>query len=516
MKKILSNIYLLAALFMIGAAITSCSKSDDTPGPEPKPVGPTTYTMTIKATKGGDAKTRALTPDGSAINATWTEGDVVVVYEGETELGTLTAQDLTDGNTKCTLKGTNIQAPTGSSVTLKYQGNPNYSSQGGTIAYISANCDYAKADVEVTVDKDKKRITGSGADFVNQQAIVKFTLKEGEALLSPGALKVQFSTTTEPANIVTVTLSDISSIYSTNGDGVVYVAIPGATYNVTLNATMENTFYTDTYSYTKSGATFVDNKYYAITVKMVKKYNPYTAPLTFEAANGDVEVSFYQVNNNSKPLYYSTDSINWTSHNRSTAFYVSLSKGNKVYIKGDDITNGDSEGPTRISCSGACYVYGNMMSLIYYDFIAKNEITQTNVFLNLFKDDIDNNSEYTRSIFILSHPTKKLALPATTLAPYCYQSMFWGCSNLERAPELPAPEVPTMAYQAMFNGCSSLNYVKCLATSFGTDSTFDWLQNVAATGNFIAAKTATWSGVSPTWSRDKDGIPSGWTPVNVE
>lgn len=501
MKKILSNIYLLAALFMIGAAITSCSKSDDTPTPEPKPVGPTTYTMTIKATKGGDAKTRALSPDGSKINATWTEGDVVVVYEGGTELGTLTAQDLTDGNTQCTLKGTLTQAPAGSSVTLKYQGNADYSSQGGTIAYISDHCDYAKADVTVTVDKDKKRITGSGANFENQQAIVKFTLKEGEALLSPGALKVQFSKTTEPANIVTVTLSDISSIYSTNGDGVVYVAIPGATYNVTLNATMENTFYTDTYSYTKSGATFVDNKYYAITVKMVKKYNPYTAPLTFEAATGNVGVQFFDNNNG---LKYSTDSINWNTYNTYTGIITLANTGDKVYFKGSSITNGNT---TRIFCSGNCYVYGNMMSIVYEDFTTnanKDKITQQYIFYSLFHDDVS--SEPTNAHqYILSHPTKKLALPATTLAQYCYQSMFWGCSNLKRAPELPASTVPDYAYQSMFTGCSKLSDVKCLATSLGTNSTYQWLQDVSGTGTFVRAASMT------SWTTDDSGIPSGWT-----
>ena len=504
MKKILSNVYMLAALFMIGAAITSCSKSDDTPAPEPKPVGPTTYTMTIQATKGGDAKTRALTPDGSAINATWTEGDVVVVYEGETELGTLKAQDLTDGNTKCTLKGTNIQAPTGSSVTLtlKYQGNPNYSSQGGTIAYISANCDYAKADVEVTVDKDKKRIIGSGADFVNQQAIVKFTLKEGEALLSPGALKVQFSRTTEPANTVTVTLSDISSIYSTNGNGVVYVATPGNTYDVvTLNATMDNTFYTDTYSYTKTGATFANN-YYAITVKMVKNFNPYKTPLTFQSRsdyNTITVKNIYYIGNNPS-LQYSLNGGEWTDYDVA----ITLSNNDIISFRGTTVTynNPTADNKTTIHSSYNCYVYGNIMSLLdpdTKDFSIMTVLPYSNTFENLFYESTFSHKE-----------GWDLVLPATTLTNECYQQMFTGSSNLDRAPDLPATVVPNKAYANMFGNCSSLKYIKCLATYLGTNSTDQWVVGVptGSDGTFVRA-----SDTQTTWGAQNDycGIPSGWS-----
>ena len=47
-------------------------------------------------------------------------------------------------------------------------------------------------------------------------------------------------------------------------------------------------------------------------------------------------------------------------------------------------------------------------------------------------------------------------LPATTLASYCYQSMFSHCSSLTTTPELPATTLKTSCYQDMFNGCSSL------------------------------------------------------------
>jgi len=47
-------------------------------------------------------------------------------------------------------------------------------------------------------------------------------------------------------------------------------------------------------------------------------------------------------------------------------------------------------------------------------------------------------------------------LPATTLAIYCYESMFWNCTSLTSAPELPATELADNCYDGMFLGCTSL------------------------------------------------------------
>ena len=58
-KNFMTSIKTLAALLMAGAAFAACSSSDDEILNE-QPVNPTepkTYTMTIQATKGGDAAT---------------------------------------------------------------------------------------------------------------------------------------------------------------------------------------------------------------------------------------------------------------------------------------------------------------------------------------------------------------------------------------------------------------------------------------------------------------------------
>ena len=111
-------------------------------------------------------------------------------------------------------------------------------------------------------------------------------------------------------------------------------------------------------------------------------------------------------------------------------------------------------------------------------------------------------------------------LPATTLADYCYTMMFYGCTSLEKAPDLPAAELTSGCYEHMFMGCGKLNYVKCLATDLGDDTSTDgWLTNVAATGTFVKAGGVDWSvkgTTEGTWGDDNvpttfvHGIPAGW------
>ena len=114
-------------------------------------------------------------------------------------------------------------------------------------------------------------------------------------------------------------------------------------------------------------------------------------------------------------------------------------------------------------------------------------------------------------------------LPATELADYCYTMMFLGCTSLEKAPVLPAKTLTPGCYEHMFMNCNSLNYVKCMATDLGDESSTDgWLTNVAATGTFVQPAGVDWSGkgtTEGTWGDEGEevpctfvhGIPAGWT-----
>ena len=270
----------LSFLLIAGLALTACS-SDDTVV-EQKTLEPDkTYYLTVDATKGSDAMTRALNLSGSTLTASWATTDHVYVQ------GTLVSNSSKfwfEGSIQPQTAGTTtrlngaISLPTGwqySSIdeaidsphilNLQFprSGALDYTGQKGTLADIAANYDYARAE-GVRFDIKNDHIEGvTSASFENQQAIVKFTLIDNKTTkLSPTALTINYGSGT-------VSLTDIpAATYSTKGYGVLFVAIPGfSNQTVTLTATVGN----DTYTYTTSSTkTFVNGKYYEIGVKMTK------------------------------------------------------------------------------------------------------------------------------------------------------------------------------------------------------------------------------------------------------
>ena len=257
MKKYLYNIFMLAA---VAVAFVSCEK-------ENTPVDGT-FTLTVDASKEGTKGTKQLGLDGSTLNATWAAGEQVKVYNGDTLLGTLTPQTTGSAHTKLsgTLEGT---IAVDDVLTLKFL-SPDYGSQDGTLAYIAANCDYAVATVTVSGfsgDATKTIKTTGHANFVNQQAIVKFSLKD---------------TSNADISATQLVVNDGATDYTINPASAaseIYVAIPGFNgQTVRLTATVGSVGYT----YEKSGATFTNGQYYEITVKMTGPY-----PLLSTATTAD-------------------------------------------------------------------------------------------------------------------------------------------------------------------------------------------------------------------------------------
>ena len=169
-------------------------------------------------------------------------------------------------------------------------------------------------------------------------------------------------------------------------------------------------------------------------------------PLTLEALENGTTVTV--ANSAGLPVFqYSTDNQNWTTTTGGeNSVTISLNEGECVYLKGDNATYYISSNPTTILPDKACYIYGNIMSLVdSEDFKNCTEITGTNAFSRMFS-----------SANIQNHQTKKLLLPATTLTNSCYEQMFSGCTSLTAAPELPATELADYCYSYMFNVCTSL------------------------------------------------------------
>ena len=264
-----------------------------------------TYNMSVDASKGANEAVsranRALSLTGSALSATWATGEHVYVqgklrsnsstfwYKGDIQ--PQTAGTITQLNGTITVPDewayTSIQDAIDNyvinyplEIVLQFprSGALDYTGQVGTLAGIAAKYDYAIA-TGVLFDIAGDHIIGTNsANFVNQQAIVKFTLKDkadadGTTLLNPTALTVDYKS----ASAATMISTDVT--YTTNGNGVVYVAIPAYTkaevedtditssHDVTLTATVGG----NTYTYNKTNVTFQNGKYYEITVKMSKQ-----------------------------------------------------------------------------------------------------------------------------------------------------------------------------------------------------------------------------------------------------
>lgn len=261
--KEFKNFCLAAAILVAGASLASCSSSDDSIIENQQPTNGK-YTMTINASKGDGATTRALEPgENHTLNATWAMSENVYVKKGETWASNGSLQPETEGK-ETVLKG-NITMESGilsgDDLTLQFprRGDITYAGQVGTLADIEANFDYATATVKVASISASGNINPVDAKttFTNQQAIVKFTLidkADGNTHLSVRELVVNDGTTNY-------------TITPASATDVIYVAIPGfSDKTVTLTATVDN----DTYTYEKSGVTFTNGQYYEINVKMYK------------------------------------------------------------------------------------------------------------------------------------------------------------------------------------------------------------------------------------------------------
>lgn len=240
------------------------------------------------------------------------------------------------------------------------------------------------------------------------------------------------------------------------------------------------------------------------------------------------------------------------------ATLATLDAGEKVLIRGRNEAYGyysESESDCVENCNfwadRECKVSGNIMSLVGGDDFAIMQTVNDCAFSCLFCD-------YELSLSPWVVDAEDLLLPATTLAQFCYYTMFGGCTGLTTAPVLPAttlaqrcyeymfysctgltsaPELPattlaqecygymfygctgltsaptllatTLAddcYFHMFGGCTNLAYIKALFTTTpGYDYTDSWVEGVAANGTFVKSASATWNVTG------ENGVPSGWT-----
>jgi uncharacterized protein YcnI len=354
MKK---NILSLAALLIASAAVFTACSSDDIISEQPaNPTGK--YTMTINASKGGDATTRALSlgrndaDTKNVLNATWDANEEVLVYQNGSQIGTLYSAASTTNETSLT--GTLDSAPdAGQDLTLYFHTATDpattddaYDGQDGTLATIASTYDFcAPATITVgnfTVSGSTVSTTGSVSFGANQQAIVKFTLIDkanGTTPLSASQLVINDGTTD-----YTITPASNTSV--------IYAAIPGFTgQTVRLTAIVGN----NTYTYEKTGVSFTNGQYYEITVKMAEVLKPDLLSGVF-SVNSTKKVKFSKGN-----LRYESGA--WSFFNKQDDYYTSYSEDawDKFCWSTDATTYGMSTSTDNSTYSGNFKDWGETM-----------------------------------------------------------------------------------------------------------------------------------------------------------
>ena len=310
--KLLKNVS-LTALLMVSAMFTACSSSDNevlNDQPIVNPTAPKTYTMTVQATKGDDAATRGLSLNGNTLNVKWNEGEEVVVMQRTqvtpevwTSLGKLKAKASDDASTTLTGELQGLMDASGSTFPLVFYLHSidmNYTEQNGVLdrddnatKSIEDNYDHAVSSEvsDFTVDGNTVTVSG-GVTLTSLQAIVKFTLVDALTgnPLNATSLNIKGSQyMIESLNPTTgPKLTHELTITPAPATNVIYAAIGSVeNSNFTLTATTEDN---KTYTYEKSGVTFVEGKYYDVKVQMLPEGYVNLARLTadYEAKDGDV------------------------------------------------------------------------------------------------------------------------------------------------------------------------------------------------------------------------------------
>lgn len=445
---------MLAAVAML-LALTSCM---DNLQPETAPDQDNTYTISVEVTKSASTKGLALSGDGKSILATWDEDDKVYVYnvtKNQNLTGYLQPASWGADVTHTILQGTVtgvIEINDRLRLTLNSDA---YDAQDGTLEYIADHCDLAQGDVIINAIDASNNVSISGsANLPSKQSIVRFTMKNGESYLNAEELVIIHLASSSNLFVGpdTAIVRIPASTYNTNGDGVVFVALPPTFNNSERGISLTATVNGQVYTFTKDKAGFNQGTYSHITVQMAR--NDEATPLTFEAKANNVNITFTAcagISFGEDDVEFRTEKSgiisNWEAYTSGTS--VSLpNAGDKVMFRGSLDHYGTSSDGSKFSVSSSCYVYGNVMSLLRKtDYDELTELTQPYTFRALFYDN---------GLKLYSHDSKAILLPATTLTEGCYQAMFSGCMNLVAAPALPATTLTEGCYRAMFSNCLKL------------------------------------------------------------
>lgn len=245
--------------------------------------------------------------------------------------------------------------------------------------------------------------------------------------------------------------------------------------------------------------------------------------LTIESLEDNNAIGWKSNNSTTKTIEWSTDKSTWTSVTSSTSgeSLTSLNTGDKLYLRGNNNAYGATWSTWSYFTSTKTFnVYGNIKSLVYGDNFDNNNFpnASTNfwrMFMNTHVVDASNlilPSQVRSTMYVLMFGscTSLIAPPVipNASAYQSYNSMFYGCTSLTTGPVIYA-NPGQQSYANLFDGCTSLSSVTVYATDLGPNGFGNWMNNVAPTGTFTKKAEMT------LFPEGKDGIPSGWTVINV-
>ncbi len=162
-------------------------------------------------------------------------------------------------------------------------------------------------------------------------------------------------------------------------------------------------------------------------------------------------------------LEYSTDTSTWTTWDGTTTL-SSATKGsaNVLYLRGtgNTVITGDTKSYKWVLTGSDIKCIGNIENLLDYTTVtAGNHPTMARYC-------------YNQMFYGCTSLTKAPVLPATTLADWCYSNMFNGCTSLTQAPALLATTLASRCYNQMFHSCTSLTHAPALPATTLTDNCY--------------------------------------------
>lgn len=436
----------IAAMALMISACSSSDMEETVQQPNNKAEG-IPFTATIRV--GESATTRALIEDGATIVPSWAEGDKVALIHGSIN-DEMTVSSVSDG--VATITGNITGSPAdGDAVTIIYPSSAVdattkdikadlLTNQDGTLATIAKNYDVRTGTGTLNVGTTASLRGNVSLD--NQYAIVKFSLSDGTNAINATQFLVR-----DVADNVVVAVTPAAGSAST-----FYAAIPPAT---TGAFRFKATTATNSYCYTKYGATVTAGKYYQSSLKLALVDMLHT-PLTLEATEDGTTVTITDASN----VEYSYTVNGGTAVTTSTNATITLQAGDIVQFNSTNPALGknyDSSRPNffnalSIKVDKKSYVYGNVMSMVNDAGDFATDVTLADYAMpELF-------CSYPASNHIAFLADKPLMLPATTISKYCYDGMFSYCKDLTVLPSgfLPATVMKEGCYEFMFDQCKGL------------------------------------------------------------